>query len=1008
MQLRLPLLSLLIIPGLLHAADFPPVYNSDPGDPQPTSPQDALSKLNLPKGFSATLFAAEPEVRNPIGMAWDAKGRMWVAENYTYAERQKRFDLSLRDRVLILEDKDNDGVAESRKVFTEDVQMLTSVEVGRGGVWLMCPPQVLFIPDLNEDDVPDGPAEVVLDGFTVAKDNYHNFANGLRWGPDGWLYGRCGHSCPGRIGVPGTPNEKRVPLEGGIWRFHPRRQVFEVLSHGTTNPWGHDWDRFGEAFFINTVNGHLWHMIPGAHFVEGGSSPNPGVYERIDTHADHWHFDTKGSWSDSRDGKANSLGGGHAHIGMMIYQGAQWPEVYRNKLFTLNMHGRRANVERLERHGSGYVGKHEPDVFLSNDPWFRGIEISTGPDGSAFILDWSDTGECHESTGVHRTSGRIFKISHGQSKGPDLKDLATLTPEAITRIIRNPNAWHVRQLRTVLAGMEINDGFEGPLEAILKKEKDPVLRLRALWTLNAMGFVTADQLRPLLHDPDEHMRAWAIRLLTDAWPLDTILGPQAGVDYPFDDTLLHEFKNMARSDKSPLVRLALASTLQRLPVSKRSDLAQELTTHGEDATDHNLPAMVWYGLIPVGESDPQSLVNIAQTCRWPKTVRWIARNLASRIETQSAPLEALLTSAQRTDLATRTAITEGVNDALKGWRKAPRPKAWDAFATTLANDGDDALKATARDLSALFGDGQALDEVKKVVLDGKAELPMRIAALKTLIENRPPDLRELCLSLLEVRGLNATAARGLSNFDEPEIGERIAANYRKFATHDRAGILEVLSSRPTFAKALLKEVAANRIPRTDVSAFHARQILAFKDQPLTEQLTAAWGELRDSSADKVALIKKLKADLTLENLAKANLSNGRMLFQICSACHIMYGEGGKVGPDLTGSGRANLDYLLENIVEPSAVVTADFRMTILTLKDGRILSGVVARQDARTLTLRLLTEETTIEKAEIAKQEASPVSMMPEGLLLALQPDQVRDLIAYLMHPSQVPLPGQK
>ena len=390
------LLPFTLLTTLALGADFPALYNSEPGNPSPMSPQEALKALKLPEGFKATLFAAEPDVQNPIAMAWDAKGRMWVAENYTYAERTKRFDLALKDRVILLEDKDWDGVAETRKVFTEDVQMLTSVEVGRGGVWLMCPPQVLFIPDRNGDDIPDGEPEVVLDGFTVAEANYHNFANGLRFAPDGWLYGRCGHSCPGRLGIPGTPDEKRVPMKGGIWRYHPDKKIVEVLTHGTTNPWGHDWDQNGEMFFINTVTGHLWHLIHGAHLVDS-NTPNPLIYEKLDTIADHYHYDRTGAWSESRDGKANHLGGGHAHIGMMIYQADQWPEPYRNKLFTLNMHGRRANVERLERHGSGYVGKHEPDVFLSDDPWFRGIEISTGPDGSGFILDWSDTGECHDS-----------------------------------------------------------------------------------------------------------------------------------------------------------------------------------------------------------------------------------------------------------------------------------------------------------------------------------------------------------------------------------------------------------------------------------------------------------------------------------------------------------------------------------------------------------------------------------------------------------------------------------
>jgi putative heme-binding domain-containing protein len=250
-----------------------------------------------------------------------------------------------------------------------------------------------------------------------------------------------------------------------------------------------------------------------------------------------------------------------------------------------------------------------------------------------------------------------------------------------------------------------------------------------------------------------------------------------------------------------------------------------------------------------------------------------------------------------------------------------------------------------------------------------------------------------------VRGLNTTAARGLALFDDPEIGKQLAKNYRKFA----AGIMDTLVARPAFARAMLDEMAAGRIPRTELSAFHARQIRAFNDEALSKHLVDAWGELRESAADKKQLIEKLKADLKPDVLKKANLSNGRILFTaVCGACHMMYGQGGKIGPDLTGSGRASLDYLLENIADPSGVVSADYRMSVLTHKDGRILSGVIAEQNERTLTLRTLTESMTLDRADIMKTETSPLSMMPEGLLLALQPDQVRDLIAYLMHPVQV------
>src|SRR4051794_9646353 len=274
------------------AADFPPPRNTEP-DPAPVMPADqAAASFRVPEGFRVGVFAAEPDVQNPIAMAFDARGRLWVAENYTYAERAQRFDLRHRDRVLIFEDADGDGRADRRTVFTDDVQMLTSLELGHGGAWLLCPPQLLFLPDRDGDDVPDGAAEVVLDGFTLGTENHHTFANGLRWGPDGWLYGRCGASSPGQVGAPGTPEAGRVPIRGGLWRYHPTRKRFEVVSHGTTNPWGHDWDALGEAFFINTVNGHLWHAIPGAHFARPHTiDPNPRAYLQIDQHADHYHWD---------------------------------------------------------------------------------------------------------------------------------------------------------------------------------------------------------------------------------------------------------------------------------------------------------------------------------------------------------------------------------------------------------------------------------------------------------------------------------------------------------------------------------------------------------------------------------------------------------------------------------------------------------------------------------------------------------------------------------------------
>jgi putative membrane-bound dehydrogenase-like protein len=1013
--------SLALVGMHLASADFPPPYNTEPDPAGPMPAGEAAEKMTLPPGFKATVFAAEPDVQNPIAMAWDGRGRLWVAENYTYAEAPRRFDLQLRDRILIFEDRDGDGHFDSRKIFADDLQMLTSIEAGHGGVWATCPPNVLFIPNRDRDDVPDGAPEVVLDGFTVPPENYHNFVNGLRFGPDGWLYGRCGGTAPGEVGAPGTPPEQRVPVRGGMWRYHPTRKVFETITAGNTNPWGHDWDENGELFYVNTVNGHLWHGITGAHFVRGSTlDPNPRAYALIDQHADHWHFDTGKSWQDSRAGAANALGGGHSHIGAMIYLGDNWPAEYRGHLFTLNQHGRRANQEILERTGSGYVGHHGQDFLVAADPWFVGLDLSYGPDGGVFVLDWSDTGECHEHNGVHRTSGRIFKITAGETKRVEVPDMARLDVAELVKLHTHPNEWFARQARLELAARASAHqdlaAAKEQLLALFETQPGVTIKLRALWSLYAIGGTDEAFLNAQLRHPDEHVRAWAIRLLSDSWPLDTVMSerPTWRPDYAsveraaphWQDELIH----LSRTDDSGLVRLTLASTLQRLPVAQRAAVAAPLEAHPQDAADHNLPLMIWYGLIPVADAEPSALVKGAAQCVLPLTRKFIARRLAEDLEKNPGPLNELLKLAlANPSPAFANDIVAGVSEALAGWRKAPKPSAWDALADKVSGQADAALRDRVRELSVVFGDGRALDEVKKVALNPKAEMKQRQAALQTLIENRAPDLREICEQLLSVPFLNSIAARGLATFDDPAIGVALVKAYRQFHQSERPQLLATLVSRAIFARPLLDAVSAGRIPRSDLTPFHARQIRSLNDPALDQRLAEVWGELRESAADKQQLIARLKQQLTPAALAQADKSAGRVIFnQTCATCHRLYGVGGDLGPDLTGAGRTNLDYLLENIADPSAVVSADFRMTVVNLKDGRVLNGFVTAKTERTLTFKTMTEKLTVERSEIAAMQELSQSLMPDGLLQALSEAQTRDLIAYLMHPSQVPLPVQK
>ena len=985
----------------LPGDDFPELPNTESTtDADPPSAEESANSFILPDGVGVKVWAAEPTVQNPIGMAWDQKGRMWVAENYTYGSRKVRFDLSLRDRVVVLADEDGDGKAEFRKVFTDKVQMLTSVEVGRGGVWLMCPPNLLFVPDADGDLVPDGEPEVRLDGFDVGRGNYHNFANGLRWGPDGWLYGRCGHSCPGKPGVPGTPAEHRAPIDGGVWRYHPERKVVEVLAHGTVNPWGYDWDEHGELFFINTVIGHLWHVIPGAHYRESGSgsSQNPLVFERMEQHADHFHYDVNLPWNRSRAGAANGFGGGHAHVGMAIYQADHFPESWKNKLLTWNQHGRRMNVERLERVGSGYLGRHEPDVFLNSNEWFRGMEVSVGPDGAIYGLDWSDTGECHDHTGVHRTSGRIYKFFHGKNPVADLSALqrAVREPEVV---LRHPNAWFARQWLGALSQPRPTHHKKTiqVCEKIMSDQKEPAsLRLRALWGLHAMGEARPES---LLDDPDEHVRTWAIRLLSDEWPIDTLFGPRKNLLPKGNPDLEKKFVQLAKSDPSGLVRLALASTLQRLPVSNRGKLGKALAARPEDAEDHNLPRMVWYGITPMAEDDPDGLLEVAGSSSWPNLRAWVARAITERSGERPEGLEGLLELAgEQPDRA--ESILSGIERAVRGMKKIEMPKGWRQVTAKIG------VSPLALKLSVLFGDKEATVRMEKVVADDKADREVRRRTLGILVESDFPSLKKLCESLLDDPAMKLQAARGLAGFEDPLIGKRLSSRLLDFEKGERNEVVEILCGREGWAASLLSQIEDDRLPKSIISPYHAAQIQALKSDSLDKRLREAWGVIRVTPDALATRKEELRRELNPSRLAKADLRNGRSLYlRQCSACHVLYGQGGRLGPDLTGSGRSSLDYVLENVVDPSGAVSADYRLNVLELKDGRVLSGMITGQDRNSLTLRMPDSQTVVSKSAIGSRRALPESIMPAGLLDGLTKEERRDLVAYLMHPVQVDLP---
>ncbi|MEO6787564.1 MAG: c-type cytochrome, partial [Chthoniobacteraceae bacterium] len=286
------------------------------------------------------------------------------------------------------------------------------------------------------------------------------------------------------------------------------------------------------------------------------------------------------------------------------------------------------------------------------------------------------------------------------------------------------------------------------------------------------------------------------------------------------------------------------------------------------------------------------------------------------------------------------------------------------------------------------------------------DIEARKSALQTLTETKAPDLRKICEKLLGEHSLGIVAMRGLATFDDPAIAEMIVKRWRSFYASERGAVIATLASRPSFARVLLKRLGEGLIARTDITPAQARQIRSFNDEALTNQLTEKWGAAHESRDDIKKLIASLKVKLTPDFIAKGNPSQGRALFAgVCATCHKLYGEGAGIGPDLTGSGRHDVNYLIENIADPSAVVAADFTMVIVTLKDGRILNGIISAKTERTITLKMIGQDVTVDRGDITKQEQLPISMMPEGLLTALSDEQLADLVSYLMSNNQVALP---
>jgi putative membrane-bound dehydrogenase-like protein len=939
------------------------------------TPEEAVKAMTLKDGFLANVYASEPMVTQPMAFCWDDKGRLWVAENRDYESRSSGFSNDGNSRILILEDTDHDGKADTKKIFAEGISFPAAMAVGFDGVFIGAPPNLLFVPDRNHDDKADmADIEVRLTGWGIR--DRHETMNSFHWGPDGWLYGCQGFATPSRIRKPVgkgklyshkepfPDNEiltgEGVDINGGVWRYHPTKDKFEVVAHGFSNPWGIDYDAKGQIFITACVIPHLWYVIPGGiYHRQGGQHFNPYTYTDIKTIADHSHRS--------------------AHGGASIYQSDAFPEDQQGRIFMANIHEHAILTDILTPKGSGFVGSHGEDLMAANNAQWVGFSTSVGPDGDLYVLDWHDADICGGSV-LNKETGRIFRISPKASLAENFKnryaDLNKLSDKQLVDLQTSKSDWHSRRARGILQNRafkhQLKKGTLDALQHIYLNHTDANYRLRAMWALYVCNGLSNEQLIAALNDKDEYMRGWAVQLL---WEDGT---PSAAV--------VSKLEQMARAESSAAVRLYLASAMQRIDLNNRWILAANLIRHAEDENDHNLPKMLWYGIEPLVAKDPNRAFGLAATSKLSMIRKFIARRAIDADATNT--LVTWLSEQSSAD----TAMIAGMRDGLEGRTDLKTPSDWKTAYAKLQASGE-RNKQLSLEIAQYFGDTEAANQYFTTLHDKNATADNRRKALLALSAQQRAELIKDLPALLDDPILRNDAIRAIANYDNEKMAQLLLSKYPKFNEKDQQSAIETLASRSKSGWLLTMAIKNKTIEKRDVPASVARQLRRVVGSGFVE----IWGPIDQLPSNELAY-KKYRELLTPKALDNANLKKGQTVFmRTCGSCHKMYGEGGSIGPNLTGSNRSKVDYLLFNVLEPSGEIQEDYKLVVITTRDGRTYSGNIVAENERQITMRIVGQEATvINKSNIQSREVMPVSMMPNGLFETLSNTEIVDLVGFL------------
>jgi putative membrane-bound dehydrogenase-like protein len=965
--------------------------NTRPSGQPYLSAEETVRRMKVAEGYEVHLFAAEPDVVNPIAFTVDEKGRLWVVECYEYPLRTPP-GKAPRDRIVILEDSDGDGRADRRTVFAEGkdfpvpkeraekglgaFDLASGIEVGYGGVFVGAPPYLWFIE--NRGDRP-GRFEILLRGF--GSQDTHETLNTFQWGPDGWLYGL--HGVFTQSDVAGSADGQVVRMNAAVWRYDFRSRRFQVFAEGTSNPWGMDFDAQGNCFLVCCVIPHLFHIVPGGIYVrQAGASYNPYVFHYMKEICDHVHHRESG-W---------------AHAGLLYLDGPLVPERYRGSLIMGSIHGSSLKRDVLRRHGSSFIASHAEDFLVSGDKNFRPINLRWGPQGQIYVSDWHDQNPCHQARpdSWDKERGRIYRIQRTGSAPGRAEDLGQRDAAGLRALLASPNPYQSRTAQRLL-----RERGDAPAAG-----EDLALPGRWLsWDNLSRGPDPAQAVARLLDNieqDDPVHRMWRVRFASEA----------TGAEQAAWERLAR----VAAGESDAAVRRELCSAAIRLTPSCDSPaLLHALMQHGQDASDPMIPQLLWIAYekrlgrllgTPGGSVGP-----VHEELGWlaghaagnalvadrlvPLAMRRLA--LADRSEVLGACVEFV---GRLPDSASRRRALEGLAEGLRG-RVVEPPAQWEKIAAALtAMESDAGVLRLVDQLSVHFRSAVASRRAYEIASDPKQPAAQRAEAVRNLVLLQHPNAQSLCLAL--VRGesdltLRREACRALASLRDPELGRQLLAAWADYPPEVRQEVLQVLKSRKEWAYALLDALARKKVAREEVPAGVVVALMDFQDPALHRRIEQVWGQVRTSPPPEELerLIAQMRAFVTAQ---PGDPERGRKVFEKnCQQCHKFEGRGHEVGPNLDGAERS-LDYLLVNILDPNRVIGLPYyRKTVLTTS-GKLVSGLLHAEEPDRLILK--TENAVLEvipRRDIEMEKTEPKSLMPEGLDKNLTAEDFRDLVWYLL-----------